>query len=149
MQLVEYNTKWGAFHTGRLAPGRLYNRVVMTALREYARILFYYYIHLHPYSIWHLPYSMIRPLFNLGSIAIPWHADSGFYLVSPFKLHESAWICFQLQLFRTVPFAKVVHPRVTCDQRRLHFPWQQLVHCTILAAILGTISTLYYYPCYN
>jgi hypothetical protein len=38
--------------TGRLAQGRLYNRVVMTALREYAaRILFYYPIHFHPYSI--------------------------------------------------------------------------------------------------
>ena len=80
MQLVEYNGKRGAFHTGRLAPGRLYNRVVMTALREYAARILFYYSHPSP-SVFHptpalfhdpppsLPYSI--PL-HLGTV-LPSH----------------------------------------------------------------------------
>ena len=54
----------------RLAPGRLYNRVVMTALREYARILFYS-IHPSP-SVFHSTLAVFYdpPALSLCSITL-------------------------------------------------------------------------------
>ena len=157
MQLVEYNGKWGAFHTGRLAPGRLYNRVVMTRLRAPVFYSTPSSISIRiPSDTCCIPWSSsLPPIFHRTPFEQRCHPMTRrrFYLFnlkvwtksnqhwfSLFKQHESLPTLFMRYVYvfsLAISFVKVFHPQVTCDQMWFHFPCSRT-----------TISTLYY-PCCN